>query len=63
MFEPLLSDIKKSRFYQEVTEERNREIAKTMLRKNFTFELISEITGLSQEEILALSQELRDGKN
>ncbi len=75
MFEPLLSDVKKSRFYQEVAEEvaqeltpkiaqeKAKEIAKTMLQKNFGIELISEITGLSQEEILAISQELRDGKN
>ncbi len=63
MYEPLLSDIRKSRFYQEVAEEKAKEIAKTMLKKNFGIELISEITGLSQEEILAISQELRDGKN
>ncbi len=93
MLEPLLSDIKKSRFYQEVAEElrpeiaqelrpeiaqelrpeiaqelrpeiaqeskqeRNREIAKAMLKKNFDVELISEITGLSFEEIIALEKD------
>ena len=102
MLEPILSDIRKSRFYQEVAEEltqelmpkltqeltpkltqeltpkltqeltpkltqeltpkikqeskleEKREIAKTMLRKNFELELISEVTGLSLEQILAL---------
>lgn len=67
MFEPLLSDVKKSRAYQEIADEgrqeKSREIAKAMLKKNFAFELISEIPGLSQQEILAISQELRDGKN
>jgi predicted transposase/invertase (TIGR01784 family) len=77
MFE--LEDVKKSRFYREVAEEvaeeltpriaeeserkRNREIAKTMLKKDFSLELISEITGLSPEEILALRQETARGAN
>lgn len=84
MLEPLLSDIRKSRAFQEVTaeikqevtqeltqeltpkitqelvpkiaQERNREIAQAMLKKNFDVELISEITGLSFEEILALEK-------
>jgi predicted transposase/invertase (TIGR01784 family) len=80
MFEPVLSDVKKSRFYQEVAEEvaqeltpkiaqeltpkiaqeSKYEIAKAMLKKNFTIELIAEITGLSQEEIHALSQQMAD---
>ncbi|MGH7454187.1 MAG: hypothetical protein ACRENG_22730 [bacterium] len=71
MFEPLLSDVKKSRLYQEVVEEltpkiaqeSKYEIAKVMLKKNFTVELIAEITGLSQEEIRALSQQMTDGKH
>ncbi|MCI0695296.1 Rpn family recombination-promoting nuclease/putative transposase [candidate division KSB1 bacterium] len=90
MFEPLLSDVKKSRFYQEVAEEvaqeltpkiaqeltpkiaqeltpkiaqeSKYEIAKAMLKKNFTIELIAEITGLPQDEIRALSQQMTDGK-
>jgi len=81
MFEPMLSDIKKTRFYQEVAEEisqeltpritqeltpritqeskqeEKREIAKTLLKKNFSLDLIVEITGLSQEEILMLHSE------
>jgi len=99
MFEPFLSDVKKSRFYQEVAEEVAQEltsritqeltpritqeltpqitqeltpqimreskygIAKTMLKKNFTLELIAEITGLSPEEIRALSRQMTDGTN
>jgi len=75
MFAPLLSDIKKSRFYQEVADEVEQEltpkiaqeskygIAKTMLKKNFDLELIAEIIGLSPEEIRALSQQMTDGTN
>ena len=69
MFE--LEDVKKSRFYREVAEEvaeeserkRTREIAKTMLKKDFSLELIAEITGLAPEEILALRQETARGAN
>ena len=75
MFEPVLSDVKKSRFYQEVAEEvaqeltpkiaqeSKYEIVKVMLKKNFTVELIAEITGLSQDEIRALSQQMADDKH
>jgi predicted transposase/invertase (TIGR01784 family) len=83
MLEPLLSDVKKSRFYQEVAEEvaqeltpkiaqeltpkiaqeSKYEIAKAMLKKNFTIELIAEITGLPQDEIRALSQQMDDNKH
>ena len=67
MIEPMLSDIKKSRAYQEIAQEgeqkRTREIAKAMLKKNMSFELITEITGLPQQELLALSQELAEHKN
>lgn len=74
MFEPLLSDVKKSRFYQEVAEEvaqeltpkiaqeSKYEIAQAMLKKNFTIELIAEITGLSQEEIRVLNQQIAADK-
>jgi len=34
-----------------------------MLKKNFTIELIAEITSLSPEDILALSREVTDGKD
>ncbi len=71
MVEPMLSDIKKSRAYQEIMQEgkqegeykRTREIAKAMLKKNMSFELITELTGLSQQELLAISQELAAHKN
>ncbi len=84
MFTPMLSDIKKSRFYQEVAEEltqeltpkltqeltpkltqeltpkiaqeRNRELAAALLRKKMSLKFISEVTGLSQEEIRALKK-------
>ena len=67
MFEPMLSDIRKTRFYQEVAEEskleEKREIARTMLKKDFSLDLIIEITGLSQEEILTLHQESANGQS
>ncbi len=68
MFAPMLSDIKKSRFYREVTEEitqeltpkiareEKRELAATLLRKKMSLKFISEVTGLSQEEIRALKK-------
>ena len=65
MFE--LENVKKSRFYrevaEEVAEEKAREIAKTMLKKDFSLELIAEITGLSSEELLALRQDTVRGSN
>ena len=68
MFEPFLSDVKKSRAYQEfaeeiaqeltskIAQERNREIAKALLRKKMTLAFISEVTGLSQAELRALKK-------
>jgi predicted transposase/invertase (TIGR01784 family) len=71
MFEPLLSDVKKSRFYREIAnenkkegkEEEKRQIAKTLLRKKMSLEFISEVTGLPQEEIRALKKGLAARKN
>jgi len=71
MFEPLLSDVKKSRAYQEIAEEGRqegkmetaREIAKTMLKKRMGLKLISEVTGLSEEEIRTLKKGLAARKN
>ena len=95
MVEPMLSDIKKSRAYQEIAQEAKqegwqqgieegrkagqqegmqkgrqegkdeqvRQIATAMLKKNLSLELIVEITGISQEEILAISKELAHTKN
>jgi predicted transposase/invertase (TIGR01784 family) len=71
MFEPLLSDVKKSRFYQEIAkenkqegrEERNREIAKALLRKKMPLKLISDVTGLSAKQIRALTKDLAGRKN
>ncbi|MGH7600021.1 MAG: Rpn family recombination-promoting nuclease/putative transposase [bacterium] len=67
MFEPLLSDVKESRFYQEVAEEvemkKAREIATMMLKKRMSLKLVSEVTGLSPEELRALKKELAQRKN
>ncbi len=67
MFEPMLSDVKQSRFYQEVAEEvgieKAREIAKTMLRKRMSLKLVSEVTGLSSAELRALKKGLAQRKN
>jgi len=75
MFEPLLSDVKKSRFYREIAnenkregkekgkEEEKRQIAKTLLRKKMSIEFISEVTGLSQTELRALKKGLAARKN
>jgi predicted transposase/invertase (TIGR01784 family) len=67
MFEPLLSDIKKSRAYQEIAEEGKHEakraIAATMLKKRMSLKLVSEVTGLSPEEIRALKKGLAQRKN
>ncbi len=66
MFEPLLSDIRKSRAYQEIAEEgrqeRNLEIAKTLLKKRMSLKLISEVTGLSPAELRALKNGLAQRK-
>lgn len=67
MFEPLLSDIKKSRAYQEIAEEgrqeKTREFARILLRKRMSLKFISEVTGLSPEEIRALKKGLAQRKN
>lgn len=57
-----LADIKKSRFYREVEQEittrveqrKARAVAQSMLKKNFSLDLIAEVTGLSQKEVAAL---------
>jgi predicted transposase/invertase (TIGR01784 family) len=67
MVEPLISNVKKSRFYREVAQEgsieRAREIARAMAKKNMSLELISELTGLPKEEVLEISKESADHKN
>lgn len=71
MFEPLLSDVKKSRFYQEIAEEvaqeterkKTREIAKALLRKGMNPKFISDVTGLSAKQIRALTKDLAGRKN
>jgi len=40
-----------------------RKIARTMLKKNFSLELIAEITGLSQKEMRALTKNLAERRN
>ena len=66
-----LAAVKKSRFYREVAEEvreeltpkiaqeQARAIARTMLKKDFSLDLIAEITGLSQREIVALRRKMK----
>ncbi len=63
MVEPMISDIKKSRAYQEIALEEKREIARAMLKKKMNLKLIAELTGLSQKEVRALSEELAGRKN
>lgn len=75
MTEPLFSNIKKSRAYQEIAEEveqeltpkieqnKAREIAKSLLRKKMSVDLVAEVTGLSKKEVRALSKELPGHKN
>lgn len=67
MFEPLLTDVRESRFYQEVAEEvgikKAREIAATMLRKRMSLKLVSEVTGLSAAELRDLKKGLSHRKN
>jgi predicted transposase YdaD len=67
MFEPLLSDVKKSRAYREIAnegkQEEKRKMARSLLRKKMTLEFISEVTGLSPEELRALKKGLAQRKN
>lgn len=62
MVEPMLVDPKESRWYKEIAEEerqeRNREIARNMLKKGMAPKLVEEITGLSAREVRALGKEL-----
>ncbi|MDZ7360055.1 MAG: Rpn family recombination-promoting nuclease/putative transposase [candidate division KSB1 bacterium] len=66
MFEPFLSDIKKSRAYQEIAEEgrqeKTREFARILLRKRMSLKFISEVTGLSPAELRALKKGLPQRK-
>ncbi len=41
-----------------IAQKKARDVAQTMLKKDFSPDLIAEITGLSQEEILALGREM-----
>lgn len=71
MTEPLFSNIKKSRAYQEIAEEVEqeltpkitRDIAKSLLRKKMSVDLVAEVTGLSTKEVRALNKELPGRKN
>jgi predicted transposase/invertase (TIGR01784 family) len=79
MFEPLLSDVKKSRAYQEIANEgkqegrlegklegkleEKRKIARILLRKKMTLDFVSEVTGLSPAELRALKKGLARRKN
>ena len=72
MLTPMLSDVRKSRFYQEVEEEltqelsskltqegklaEKREIAATLLRKKMSLKFVSDVTGLSPEEVRMLKK-------
>jgi hypothetical protein len=75
MVEPLLSDVRKSRAYQEFAEEisqelkpkiaqqKAREIAKALLRKKMSLDFIIEVTGLPKKEVRAISKELVSRRN
>ncbi len=67
MFEPLLSDVKKSRFYRELAaegkQEERRKIARALLKKKMSLEFISEVTGLSAKQLRALTKDLAGRKN
>jgi len=79
MITPFLSDIRKSRVYQDIAKEveqeltpkltptiaRNkaREIAQSLLLKHMNLEFIAEVTGLSKKEVRALNKELTARKN
>jgi predicted transposase/invertase (TIGR01784 family) len=79
MFDSMLSDVKKSRAYQEIAEEAERkaerkierkverkkthEFARVLLRKKMPFAFISEVTGLSPAELRALKRGLAQRKN
>jgi predicted transposase/invertase (TIGR01784 family) len=62
MVEPILSDIKKSRAYQEIAHERATEIARSMLQEEMSLDLIAKVTGLSKKEIRMLSKTMPAGK-
>jgi predicted transposase/invertase (TIGR01784 family) len=71
MFEPILTDVKKSRFYQEIAREITQEsslkekhrIAKALLKKKMSLEFITEVTGLSSKEVRALNKTLASRRN
>ncbi len=66
-----LRDVKKSRFYREIANEnkregrqqRDREIVKKLLRKKMPLKFISDVTGLSANQIRALTKDLAGRKN
>ena len=70
MIEPLISDIKKTRFYQEIAEEgreqgmeqgmveEKREIAKALFKKQMSVQFIVEVTGLSKDEVLEIDKHI-----
>jgi len=60
MFQPILTDVRKTRFYQDVAEEvgqkKAQKIAKALLRKKMSLNFIAEVTGLTTKEIRALNK-------
>ena len=78
MVEPLLSNVKKSRFYRELKEEtaqeltpkiaqesslrEKREIAKELVRRKMSLEFIVEVTRLSPKEVRGIMKELASRK-
>jgi len=60
MFQPILTDVRKTRFYQDVAEEvgqkRAQKIARALLKEKMTLARIAKITGLSPKEIQALNK-------
>lgn len=60
MFQPLLTDVTKSRFYQEISQEgaqkQAQKIAKALLKEKMSVAQIAKVTGLSPKEIQALNR-------
>ena len=67
MFEPYLSDIRKSRAYREIAREGKREgkreVAKTLLQEKMRLAFVAKVTGFSPQEVRAIKKELETRKN
>ena len=75
MFEPYLSDIRKSRAYREIAREGKREgkregmregkreVAKTLLQEKMSLTFVAKVTGFSPQEVRVIKKELEARKN